>query len=287
MDDEDDGFLGVVQLQPGGELQPEQGLRPEEVQGDQLHQEEGHEIAIPLEVEVEEDKVVIGEMELNRYSSIRGLRNGCRYLGVSQSGSREKLFRRIVFTNEKALRRQALEVARQQYEAEVVQAEVVQAALRQPTPHERKLHEASHLPFRQWCGHCVAAQSKDNVHEHEEDDQRSRPTVQADFGHAECGEVLIAVDYWTKTCMAEVLSKKSVNVIGESLANFLGELGYSEAIEICCDNEPVLAAGVRLAKDIRARNGLETIVACGKAYDKGRTVYQDYQESSQMHHQLC
>ena len=68
MDDEDDGFHGVVQLQPGGELQAGQDLRPEEVQGDQLHQEGGHEIAIPLEAEVEENKVVIGEMELTRYS---------------------------------------------------------------------------------------------------------------------------------------------------------------------------------------------------------------------------
>ena len=121
----------------------------------------------------------------------------------------------------KALRRQALEVAQRQYEAEAVH---VQAALRQPTDHERKLHEATHLPFRQWCGHCVAAKSKDNVHKHQEEDQRSRPTVQVDFGHAECGEVLIAVDFWTKTCMAEVMSKKSVNVIGESLANSLENL---------------------------------------------------------------
>ena len=277
IDDEDDGFHGVVQLQPGGELQPGrdlhagQDLRPEEVQGDQLHQGEGHDIAIPLEAEIEDEKVVIGEMELTKHSAIRDLRNGCRYLGISQAGSKEKMFNRILETNMKALRRQALEVAQRQYEAEVVQAEVVQAALRQPTPHERKLHEATHLPFRQWCGHCVAAKSKDNVHKHQEEDQRSRPTVQVDFGHAECGEVLIAVDYWTKACMAEVMSKKSVNVIGESLANFLGELGYAEPIEICCDNEPVLAAGVKLTKDIRTRNGLETIVTCGKAYDKGRT----------------
>ena len=65
--------------------------------------------------------------------------------------------------------------------------------------------------------------------------------------------------------MAEMMSKKSVNAIGESLANFLGELNYGEAIEICCDNEPVLAAGVKLTKDIRTRNGLGTIVTCGKA----------------------
>ena len=104
MDDEDDGFHGGVQLQPGGELQPggdlhaEQDLRPEEVQGDQLHQGEGHDIAIPLEAEIEDEKVVIGEIELTKHSAIRDLRNGCRYLGVSQAGSKEKLFNRILVT---------------------------------------------------------------------------------------------------------------------------------------------------------------------------------------------
>ena len=270
VDNEDDGFLGVVQLQPEQDLRHGGDLRPEEVQGEP-QEVEGHEIAVPVEAEAEEDRVVVGEMELTRYSMIRDLRRACRYLGVSQAGSKEKLLKRLVDTNRSALRRQALEVAQRQYDGEVVQAEVVQPAARLPTPHERKMHEATHLPFRQWCGHCVAAKSKDNVHKHQEDDQRERPTVQVDFGHAECGEVLIAVDYWTKTCMAEVISKKSVNAIGESLANFLGELNYGEAIEICCDNEPVLAAGVKLTKDIRTRNGLETIVTCGKAYDKGRT----------------
>ena len=113
MDDEDDGFFGVVQLRPGGDLQPEQDLhagqdlRPEEEQGEQIHQEEGHEIAMSLEAEIEEDKVVIGEMELTKYSAIRALRNGCRYLGISQAGSKEKMFSRILETNMKALRRQA------------------------------------------------------------------------------------------------------------------------------------------------------------------------------------
>ena len=230
VDNEDDGFLGVVQLQPEQDLRHGGDLRPEEVQGDQ-QEVEGHEIAVPVEGEAEEDRVVVGEMELTRYSMIRDLRRACRYLGVSQAGSKEKLLKRLVDTNRIALRRQALEVAQRQYEGEVVQAEVVQPAARLPTPHERKMHEATHLPFRQWCGHCVAAKSKDNVHKHQEDDQREKPTVQVDFGHAECCEVLIAVDYWTKTCMAEVMSKKSVNAIGESLANFLGELNYGEAIE--------------------------------------------------------
>ena len=89
-------------------------------------------------------------MELTRYSMIRDLRSACRYLGVSQAGSKEKLFNRIVETNKIASRRQALEVAQRQYEGEMVQAEVVQPAMRLPTAHERKLHEATHLPYRQW-----------------------------------------------------------------------------------------------------------------------------------------
>ena len=133
---------------------------------------------------------------------------------MSQAGSLEKVFNGTVEINRKALRRQAIEVAQKHHEAEVVQAEVVQPAMRQPTAHERKLHEATHLPYRQWCGHCVAAKSKDNVHKHQEEDQRARPTVQVDFGHAECGEVLIAVDYRTKTCVAEVMRKKTVSMIG-------------------------------------------------------------------------
>lgn len=76
----------------------------------------------------------------------------------------------------------------------MVQAEVVQPAMRQPTAHERRLREATHLPCRQ-------------VHKHQEEDQRARPTVQVDFGHAR-GEVLIAVDYWAKTRTAEVMSKR-------------------------------------------------------------------------------
>lgn len=88
--------------------------------------------------------------------------------------------------------------------------------------------------------------------------------------------------------MAKVMSKKNVNVFGESLAHFLGELGYSKAIQVCCDSEPVLAAGVRFTKDIRSRNGLKTVVTCGKAYE-GISLHQEStlhhnQESGQMHH---
>ena len=108
-DDDDDGFFGVAQLQPQQDLQPGQDVQPEEVQEAQ-QEAEGHEIAPPLEAEGEEEKVAVGEMELTKYSAIRYLRNACRYLGMNQAGSRERMFNRIVETNKIAMRRQHLKL---------------------------------------------------------------------------------------------------------------------------------------------------------------------------------
>lgn len=106
VENEDDGFYGVIQLQPEQDLHPGRDLEPEEVQ--EAQQEEGHEIAVPLEAEAEEDKVIVGDMELTKYSAIRDLRNGRRYLGVSQAASKERMLNRKLETNRTALRRRAL-----------------------------------------------------------------------------------------------------------------------------------------------------------------------------------
>ena len=35
---------------------------------------------------------------------------------------------------------------------------------REPTSAERILHEATHLPLRTWCRHCIMGRSKDSHH---------------------------------------------------------------------------------------------------------------------------
>ena len=32
---------------------------------------------------------------------------------------------------------------------------------REPTEEERKEHELTHLPFRNWCGHCIRGRGKE------------------------------------------------------------------------------------------------------------------------------
>lgn len=60
-------------------------------------------------------------------------------------------------------------------------------------------------------------------------------------------------------------------MIGEVLAEFLATVGHFEKVELAYDNEPILAAGARMAKQIRDNNGLETILSAGKLYNKSRT----------------
>ena len=48
-------------------------------------------------------------------------------------------------------------------------------------------------------------------------------------------------------------------------------MGYFQKVELAFDNEPVLAAGMRMAQNIRANHGLETILQPGLMYNKSRT----------------
>jgi hypothetical protein len=59
--------------------------------------------------------VVVGEEELTGSSSVEKLRRA-RFLKVSASGSKQKIFTKIKEDHFTALKMQALEVARQEYE---------------------------------------------------------------------------------------------------------------------------------------------------------------------------
>ena len=63
----------------------------------------------------QEETLFIGEMQLAERSSVKDLREAAKYLKLSTSGSKSKLFNRIRDSYELALKRRALEVARQDY----------------------------------------------------------------------------------------------------------------------------------------------------------------------------
>ena len=102
---------------------------------------------------------------------------------------------------------------------------------------------------------------------------REHPTVQAEFFHCEerredAKYILLMVDTWTRYVDAEALKIRNRKSVGEAMARFLGNLGYTESVEVAVDNEPVLVAGMDCCKEIRLRLGPSTIVTTNKHYDK-------------------
>ena len=87
--------------------------------------------------------------ELTATSSVHDLRRICRFFGINQSGSKRKMYERIVKCHVVALRRRALDLAEQQYRDEIVDPVDAGVRVREPTLRERRLHELTHLPFQQ------------------------------------------------------------------------------------------------------------------------------------------
>ena len=145
-------------------------------------------VAVPVEEVLQDEITLYDGFTLTRNSKVADLRVGCQWIGVSQSGSKQKMFERIARSHAQALKRAELEVALQQYQSDTAHAEVVPIP-KQPTARERALHETTHLPYRAWCPHCVATRSYGGHHETTTDPQkaaeREHPVIQADFFHCE------------------------------------------------------------------------------------------------------
>ena len=240
-------------------------------------------VAVPVEEVLQDEITLYDGFTLTRNSKAADLRVGCQWIGVSQSGSKQKMFERIARSHAQALKRAELEVALQQYQSDTAHAEVVPIP-KQPTARERALHETTHLPYRAWCPHCVATRSYGDHHETTTDPQkaaeREHPVIQADFFHCEergPGEdnnskyVLLMVDTWTRYVHAEPLKVRNKKSVGEALARFIGSLGHVGTVEIAVDNENVLVAGMEFCRNTRLMMGMQTITTTNKHYDKGRT----------------
>ena len=82
------------------------------------------------------------------------------------------------------------------------------ASTRQPTERERKLHEITHLPFRQCCPFCVAGKSRADYKrsvEVADVQQREHPVIQLDIMFAAVGNsVMLLMDTWTRYALFEL-----------------------------------------------------------------------------------
>ena len=82
-------------------------------------------IAAPqLEGVVAPDEIVINDIVLKPTSPVKDLRAAAKFLGVSQAGSKTRMFERICSCHILALRRRSLELAEQKYVEEEVPPDI-------------------------------------------------------------------------------------------------------------------------------------------------------------------
>ena len=144
-----------------------------------------------------------------------------------------------------------------------------------PGVEEVREHELTHLPFRNWCDHCVRGRGEERPHRRVRDDPVQHE-VHLDFCFPgdEFGEkgltILVARERLTKMMMGTVVPRKSTGqFIARRVCAFLREVGVDKGdITVKTDQEPALLAAVdEIARHRAAGGGGRTVQEQSPVYD--------------------
>ena len=114
-----------------------------------------------------------------------------------------------------------------------------------PTQREREEHEVTHVPFRDWCVHCMMRRGRTHhVAKQKSEDQSRRPIIAMDylFMRMDSGPNVQAISEESIT-MSSVALKKGVEEPWtiERVVRFIELLGHRE-IALKSDTEPAIVA---------------------------------------------
>ena len=88
-------------------------------------------------------------------------------------------------TNEEEMKEVAAQDEEGEDEDEEAQQPKVIRSPKAPTKAEREEHEATHLPFRSWCTHCLRGRGRNKPHQRHpvatEVDERKVPKISMDY----------------------------------------------------------------------------------------------------------
>ena len=87
-----------------------------------------------------------------------------------------------------------------------------------PTSEERERHDATHLPFRQWCPICVEARATEDPHYIQTVEERAQGLPRVCVDYCEIGEnpsdetdkqyMIVGRDKWTGNVHADIVEAK-------------------------------------------------------------------------------
>ena len=200
--------------------------------------------AQPDDVAAGPEEIVLDGTRINSSSSLTVLKAACSSLGVSTHGSRLQLFKRLV----QHLQQQELLAAHSVKHnlSKDLQRPVNQPGVpSEPSAEEVREHNATHIPYKDWCELCVAHKGRQDKHHRESHAASEHSVVSFDFGYVERGTtdpltVLFMHDRSTKMMHAVPTPAKggrSLSFLTQELCRFVTWLGHQEVC-LRTDNEP-------------------------------------------------
>ena len=234
----------------------------------------------------EVDQYVIGGKDITADSRLADLRGAASTLGLSVSGNKQKLWRRIHFEMQQEVSRREMAIANNlQREMESV-ATREQRPVRIPSQREVELHEVTHCPFKAWCDACVQGKSKSNhaAIQPQQAEVSPNPRIQMDFMYARANKDdepvigLVMVCMWTRMTRVVAQTKHSAPLV-EECVRFGLELNYLGMLEYAADCEPACLQLLNSVKRSRQAMGFLTEIVPNKNGD-GRAFHSDYSQTN-------
>ena len=155
-----------------------------------------------------------------------------------------------------------------------VRAPVTKKGPGEPTEQEIKEHYVTHVPFRSWCPHCVAAAAKSSPHKKSEERDTSVPRQHIDYWFmrdergGESTPVVVMKDEDTKGFGAHVVTVKGgVEWVATRLVEDIKAFGHCDKVILKSDQETALRD---LTKEVARQRSVEkksTLFEDSKVYD--------------------
>ncbi|CAE7838927.1 GIP [Symbiodinium sp. CCMP2592] len=144
----------------------------------------------PQEPEGEGDKEEELEgVTLSVATPLKDLKELCRKLGLSVSGGKHKVLRRLRVHYENLEKQVASEVARKMFAEQEREPGLLKTPVL-PSSRQQELHNVTHHPFQPWCEACLLGRSRQNPHRNQgeepkgdelPDNKQSDPVIQIDY----------------------------------------------------------------------------------------------------------
>ena len=212
------------------------------------------------------DEITIDGSRINASSSLVLLKAACDSLGLSKSGNRSQLFKRIVghVKHQELLTSHSI---KHKIASELQRPVIAPGVPAEPTEHERREHAMTHIPYRAWCDLRVAHKGRQDQHHVESHATSAHSVVSFDFGYcsrkpdeSDSQTVLFIHDRSTKWMHAVPTEQKAGRCLKFLASEVCRVVTWAGHTSVCfrCDNEPSTLAILETAKKVLISLGIAT-----------------------------